>query len=186
MDLPVNSFKRAIKSGRLQVGLWSSLANNTTVEILAGSGFDWLLLDCEHSANEPPMVHSQLQAATGGTAHPVVRPAWNDAVMLKRLLDIGVQTFLIPYVQSREEAEQAVAAVRYPPRGVRGFASASRASRFGRVRDYHTRCEEELCVLVQVETQQGLDQSRGNRHDRRGRWRVHRPGRPLRRDRLSR
>ena len=157
MDLPVNSFKRAIKSGRQQIGLWSSLANNTTVEILAGSGFDWLLLDCEHSANEPPMVHSQLQAAMGGTAHPIVRPAWNDAVMLKRLLDIGVQSFLIPYVQTQEEAERAVAAVRYPPRGVRGFASASRASRFGRIKDYHTRCEEELCVLVQIETQQGLD-----------------------------
>ena len=157
MDLPVNSFKRAIKAGRQQIGLWSSLANNTTVEILAGSGFDWLLLDCEHSANEPPMVHSQLQAAMGGTAHPIVRPAWNDAVMLKRLLDIGVQSFLVPYVQTQAEAERAVAAVRYPPRGVRGFASASRASRFGRIKDYHTRCEEELCVLVQIETQQGLD-----------------------------
>ena len=70
MDLPVNSFKRAIKAGRQQIGLWSSLANNITVEILAGSGFDWLLLDTEHSANEPPMVHSQLQAAMGGTAPP--------------------------------------------------------------------------------------------------------------------
>jgi 4-hydroxy-2-oxoheptanedioate aldolase len=157
MDLPINTFKRAITSGRQQIGLWSSLANNTTVEILAGAGFDWLLLDCEHSANEPAMVHSQLQAATGGTAHPIVRPPWNDAVMLKRLLDIGVQSFLIPYVQNRGEAERAVAAVRYPPRGIRGFASASRASRFGRIKDYHTRCEEELCVLVQVETQQGLD-----------------------------
>jgi 4-hydroxy-2-oxoheptanedioate aldolase len=157
MDLPINSFKRALASGRQQIGLWSSLANHVTVEILAGAGFDWLLLDCEHSANEPPMVHSQLQAATGGTAHPVVRPPWNDAVMLKRLLDLGVQSFLIPYVQTREEAEHAVAAVRYPPRGIRGFASASRSSRYGRVKDYHTRCEEELCVLVQVETQQGLD-----------------------------
>lgn len=157
MDLPLNSFKRAIASGRQQIGLWSSLANNVTVEILAGAGFDWLLLDCEHSPNEPLMVLSQLQAAEGGTAHPIVRPAWNDAVMLKRLLDLGTQTFLIPYVQNRAEAEQAVAAVRYPPRGMRGFASAARSSRYGRIADYHTRCEEEICVLVQVETQEGLD-----------------------------
>jgi 4-hydroxy-2-oxoheptanedioate aldolase len=156
MDLPINHFKRAIRAGRLQVGLWSSLASHVTVEVLAGAGFDWLLLDTEHSANEPPMVHSQLQAASGGTAHPIVRPAWNDAILLKRLLDLGVQTFLIPYVQTRAEAEQAVAATRYPPRGGRGFASASRASRFGRIKDYHTRCEDELCVLVQIETRQGL------------------------------
>ena len=157
MDLPTNSFKRAITSGRQQIGLWSSLANNVTVEILAGAGFDWLLLDCEHSPNEPLMVLSQLQAATGGAAHPIVRPAWNDMVMLKRLLDLGVQSFLIPYVQNREEAERAVAAVRYPPRGMRGFASAARSSRYGRIADYHSRCESELCVLVQVETQEGLD-----------------------------
>jgi 4-hydroxy-2-oxoheptanedioate aldolase len=157
MDLPINSFKCAITSGRRQIGIWSSLANNVSVEILAGAGFDWVLLDCEHSPNEPAMVLGQLQATTGGTAHPIVRPPWNDAVMIKRLLDVGTQSFLIPYVQDRQEAERAVAAVRYPPRGMRGFASSSRASRFGRIKDYHTRCEDELCVLVQVETQEGLD-----------------------------
>ncbi|MDQ4060563.1 MAG: HpcH/HpaI aldolase/citrate lyase family protein [Pseudomonadota bacterium] len=157
MDLPANSFKRAIKAGQLQIGLWSSLSSHLTVEVLAGSGFDWLLLDTEHSPNELPMVYSQLQAAAGGTAHPVVRPPWNDTVVIKRLLDSGVQTFLIPYVQTEEEARQAVAATRYPPRGVRGFASASRASRFGRIKDYHIRAEEELCVLVQIETRLGLE-----------------------------
>ena len=133
MDLPANSFKRAIKAGRQQIGLWSSLSSHLTVEIIAGSGYDWLLLDTEHSPNEIPMVHSQLQAATGGTAHPVVRPPWNDTVMIKRFLDIGTQTLLIPYVQTEEEARNAVAATRYPPKGVRGFASSSRATRFGRV-----------------------------------------------------
>ena len=157
MDLPANSFKRAIKAGQLQIGLWSSLSSHLTVEVLAGSGFDWLLLDTEHAPNELPMVYSQLQAAAGGTAHPVVRPPWNDTIVIKRLLDSGVQTFLIPYVQTEEEARQAVAATRYPPRGVRGFASASRASRFGRIKDYHTRAEEELCVLVQIETRLGLE-----------------------------
>src|SRR6478609_4653277 len=157
MDLPVNTFKRAIKSGHLQIGLWSSLANNVSVEVIAGAGFDWLLLDTEHAANDVPMVLSQLQAANGGSAHPIVRPPWNDAVMIKRLLDVGVQTFLVPYVQTAEEARQAVAATRYPPRGVRGFATATRASRFGRIKDYHRRCEEEICVLVQVETRTAVN-----------------------------
>jgi 4-hydroxy-2-oxoheptanedioate aldolase len=152
MELPLNSFKRAIKSGQSQIGLWSSLASHVTVEVLAGAGFDWLLLDTEHAANDVPMVLSQLQAAMGGTAHPIVRPPWNDAVMIKRFLDVGVQTFLVPYVQNAREAEQAVAATRYPPRGVRGFAVATRASRFGRIKNYHTDCEAEICVLVQVET----------------------------------
>ena len=156
MDLVLNPFKRAIKAGQLQLGLWSSLSSNLTVEVIAGSGFDWLLLDTEHSPNELPMVHSQLQAMVGGTAHPVIRPPWNDTVMLKRLLDAGVQSFLIPYVQDEAEARAAVAATRYPPKGVRGFASASRASRFGRVKDYYARCEQEICVLVQVETRHAL------------------------------
>jgi len=156
VDPIANPFKRAILAGQSQIGLWSSLSSHVTVEILAGAGFDWLLLDQEHSPNELPMVHSQLQAMVGGTAHPVIRPPWNDTVMLKRLLDAGVQSFLIPYVQDEAEARAAVAATRYPPKGVRGFASASRASRFGRVKDYYARCEQEICVLVQVETRHAL------------------------------
>jgi 4-hydroxy-2-oxoheptanedioate aldolase len=157
MELPVNHFKRAIKAGRQQIGLWCSLASNVSVEIVAGSGFDWLLLDTEHSPNELPMVYSQLQAMMENSTHPIVRPPWNDMVTIKRYLDAGVQTLLIPTVQSEAEAKAAVAYTRYPPRGVRGFASGSRSSRFGRVENYHTRCEEEICVLVQIETQPGLD-----------------------------
>ena len=157
MDVPANHFKRAIKSGQSQIGLWCSLASNVSVEIVAGSGFDWLLLDTEHSPNELPMVYSQLQAVMENRVQPIVRPPWNDQVMIKRFLDAGVQTLLVPMIQTVEEAEQAVASTRYPPRGVRGFASASRSSRFGRVKDYHTRCEEEICVLVQIETKLGLD-----------------------------
>jgi 4-hydroxy-2-oxoheptanedioate aldolase len=157
MDVPANHFKRAIKSGRSQIGLWCSLASNISVEIVAGSGFDWLLLDTEHSPNELPMVYSQLQAVMENRVQPIVRPPWNDQVMIKRFLDAGVQTLLIPMIQTPDEAAQAVASTRYPPRGVRGFASASRSSRFGRVKDYHTRCEEEICVLVQIETKLGLD-----------------------------
>ena len=156
MDLPANTFKRAIKAGRQQIGLWSSLSSHLSVEVLAGSGFDWVLLDTEHAPNDLPMVLSQLQATSEGKAHPIVRPPWNDAVVIKRYLDAGVQSFLIPYVQNEEEARRAVAATRYPPRGIRGFASASRASRYGRIKDYYARCEEEICVLVQAETRQAL------------------------------
>ena len=157
MDLPVNRFKRAIKSGQQQIGFWCNLASNISIEILAGSGFDWLLLDCEHSPNELPMVYSQLQATMENVTHPIVRPPWNDMVIIKRLLDAGVQSFLIPTIQSADEARQAVAYTRYPPSGVRGFAVATRASRFGRIKDYHKRAIEEICVLVQIETQKGLD-----------------------------
>lgn len=158
MDLPRNAFKHAIAEGRQQIGFWCSLASHVSVEILAGAGFDWLLLDTEHSPNEVPMVLSQLQATMEyGNVQPIVRPAWNDAVAIKRFLDMGVQTLLLPVVNTADEAAAAVAATRYPPRGMRGFSGGSRSSRFGRIKDYHTRCEDEICVLVQVETQKGLD-----------------------------
>lgn len=157
MDLPVNHFKRAILAGRHQLGLWVTLANHYSVELVAGSGFDWLLLDTEHSPNELDMVLAQLQAAAPYSTTPIVRPAWNETVLIKRLLDIGAQTLLLPYVQNEEEAVRAVAGMRYAPRGIRGVSGSVRATRFGRVADYMKRCEEELCLLVQVESQQALD-----------------------------
>jgi len=157
VDVPANRFKRAIAAQKSQIGFWCSLASNVSVEIIAGSGFDWLLLDTEHSPNELPQVFSQLQAMMENDTHPIVRPAWNDMVLIKRFLDAGVQTLLVPTIQSREEAEAAVSYTRYPPNGVRGYASGSRSSRFGRIEDYHNRCEAELCVLVQIETKKGLD-----------------------------
>jgi 4-hydroxy-2-oxoheptanedioate aldolase len=157
MDLPVNQFKRGIKAGKPQIGLWSSLSSHYSVEVIAGSGFDWLLLDTEHSPNDLENVVTQLQAASAYPTTAIVRPAWNDMVLIKRFLDVGVQTLLIPYVQTPEEAAQAVAYTRYPLRGVRGVAGTTRATRFGRVKDYFKRVEEELCVLVQVETRLGLD-----------------------------
>jgi len=150
--LPTNSFKQAIREGRPQIGLWSSLCSNLAAEVIAGAGFDWILIDTEHAPNELPMVLSQLQALAGGTAAPVVRPAWNDTVLMKRLLDAGVQNLLIPYVQTAEEARAAVAATRYPPQGVRGVAVSHRGNRFGRVKDYFKRAGDELCVLVQLES----------------------------------
>ena len=156
MPAPANPFKRALRAGRPQIGLWTSLASNLAVEVVAGSGFDWLLLDMEHAPNELPMVLAQLQAARGGTAQPIVRPPWNDMVVIKRLLDVGVQSLLIPYVQSAEEARDAVAFTRYPPQGVRGFATGPRANDYGRITDYVQTYADELCLLVQVETKQGL------------------------------
>jgi 4-hydroxy-2-oxoheptanedioate aldolase len=157
MDLPANNFKRAISAGKQQIGLWVSLASPYSTELVAGSGFDWLLLDGEHSPNDPPLVMGQLQAAAAYPVACAVRPAWNDKVLIKRYLDIGAQTLLIPYVQTEEEAQAAVAAVRFPPRGVRGVAGTTRASRYGRVADYVRRAEAELCLLVQIETRAGLE-----------------------------
>ena len=157
MDLPKNNFKHAIRAGRPQIGLWVSLANAYSAELVAGSGFDWLVLDGEHSPNSPTTVISQLQAVAAYPVSAIVRPAWNDKVLIKRYLDIGAQSLLIPYVQNANEAADAVAAIRYPTRGVRGVAGVTRASRFGRVADYAKRAEEELCLLVQIETREGLD-----------------------------
>jgi 4-hydroxy-2-oxoheptanedioate aldolase len=158
MELPRNRFKHAIAAGQLQIGLWCSLCSNIAADILRDSGFDWLLLDTEHSPNEIPDLVAQLQAGEGGSATPIVRPAWNDTVIIKRCLDIGAQTLLVPYVQNPDEAKRAVEAVRYPPSGVRGVAVASRASRFGRVTDYLTKANSEQCLLVQVETRSAMEQ----------------------------
>ena len=155
-QLPKNAFKEAVRAGRTQVGLWCSLSNNIAAEVIADAGFDWILVDTEHAPNELPMVLSQLQALVGGTAFPLVRPVWNDTVVMKRLLDIGVQNFLVPYVQTPEEARAAVAATRYPPEGVRGVAVTHRANRYGRVKDYHKRANEEICLLLQIETRLAL------------------------------
>ena len=157
MDLPQNPFKRALKANKAQIGLWSSLSSNYSVEVIAGASFDWILLDCEHSPNDLESVLTQLQAAAPYPTHPVVRVPWNDMVNIKRVLDVGAQSLLIPYVSTAEEAKAAVAHTRYPPAGVRGVAGTTRATRFGRVKDYAKRAHEEICVLVQVETQAAVD-----------------------------
>jgi 4-hydroxy-2-oxoheptanedioate aldolase len=157
MELPRNTFKRALAEGRTQIGLWSSLSSNYTVEVIAGAGYDWILLDMEHSPNDLESLLAQLQAAAPYASHPVVRVPWNDSVTIKRVLDIGAQSLLIPYVSTVAEARAAVAATRYPPAGVRGVAGTTRASRFGRVAGYAKRAHEEICVLVQAETRQALE-----------------------------
>lgn len=159
MKHPINPFTHAIRNGEKQIGLWVSLASDIPADIVARSGYDWVLIDMEHSPNELPSVLSQLNLFEKSGATAIVRPAWNDTVVVKRLLDIGSPGLLFPMVQSVEEAEAAVRATRYPPRGVRGCAGASRATSYGRCEDYFDRVEEETTIIVQLESKQALDQA---------------------------
>jgi 4-hydroxy-2-oxoheptanedioate aldolase len=156
VELPINRLKRALSEGRPQVGLWSSLASYVAAEVIAGSGFDWVLLDTEHAPNDVAAVHRQLQAMQNSPSAVVVRPAWNDAILFKRLLDTGVQSLLVPFVQNADEARRAVAATRYPPLGARGVATTIRANAYGRIADYAKRANEQICVIVQIETRTAL------------------------------
>lgn len=156
MNIPKNKFKAGLASGALQIGLWSTLCSNIVAEIIGDSGFDWIVLDTEHTPNETPNLVAQMQAMATGTASAVVRPAWNDPVLIKRILDIGAQTLLVPFVQTVEEARAAVSATRYPPDGIRGVTGSGRAQRYGRAKTYLKEGANELAVLVQIETGQGL------------------------------
>ncbi|MFD1797882.1 HpcH/HpaI aldolase/citrate lyase family protein [Paracoccus aurantiacus] len=134
-----------------------SIPDGGVVEMLAGCGFDWLLLDTEHSPMDAVSTMPLMQAAAPYAVSVVVRPGWNNPVEIKKMLDSGAQTLLIPYVQNAAEAAQAVAAVRYPPAGIRGVAGSTRASRYGAVNDYIKRANDEICLLVQVETVGALE-----------------------------
>jgi len=155
-SLPSNDFKAALREGRTQIGLWTGLCSPIATEIVAVAGFDWVVVDTEHAPNELPDVLAQLHAMGRGSAEPVVRCAWNDAVIIKRFLDIGVRSLLVPFVQTLDDANRAVGATRYPPLGNRGVSMAPRANLYGRVPDYHRTAHRELCLLVQVETRAGL------------------------------
>lgn len=153
MELPRNHFKAALEARRHQLGIWNTIGGNTVAEALGSCGYDWVLIDCEHAAVETIEVLPALQAVAGfPEVSAVVRPAGNDPVLIKRLLDFGAQSLLIPYVQSADEAAAAVAAMRYAPEGMRGLAGVTRATRYGKVANYHARAAEELCLVVQVET----------------------------------
>lgn len=156
MSLPENSFKSALREGRQQLGIWSTFCSPIVAEILGKSGFDWILFDAEHSPVEIAGLLPLLQAASCGPATSVVRPAWNDPVLIKRILDIGAQTVLLPFVQTSEEAHRAVQSCHYPPDGRRGVSGTTRASDFGRTSNYLKTAAEQICVLVQVETGEAL------------------------------
>lgn len=152
MDLPVNHFKRAIVSGKTPIGAWLMSAAPSTAEALGCVGFDFLVVDMEHTPIDPPQMIGILQAIAGTPAQAVVRPPWNDMVMVKRAMDAGAQSLLFPFVQNADEAKRAVASTRYPPDGVRGVAGTHRGSRYGTVPNYLKRANQEVCVIVQIET----------------------------------
>ena len=152
-----NTFRQGILSGQRLIGCWCSLANPITTEILGLAGFDWLLLDAEHAPNDVLTLIPQLMALKDSPSAPVVRPPVNEPVILKRLLDAGFYNFLIPFVESAEEARRAVAATRYPPAGIRGVALSHRSNRYGTVPDYLTTVNDQICVLVQIESRAGLE-----------------------------
>src|SRR5262245_13735155 len=158
VEFQTNSFKRALGQGKLQIGLWSSICSNIAAEVISEIGFDWILLDTEHSPNEIPDMITQLQAIKRGTSSAIISTAWNDGALAKRAVVISVQSLLFSIVKYVEEARRAVASTRYPPQGVRGVSVAARASRYGRVPGYLTKANDEICVLVQVETRTALDQ----------------------------
>jgi 4-hydroxy-2-oxoheptanedioate aldolase len=161
MQTPANPFKQALREGRTQIGLWLGLADPYAAEICAGAGFDWVLIDGEHSPNDLRSTLAIAQAiAAYPQTHAVARvPMGHGQVgqmLIKQYLDIGIQTLLVPMVDTPEQAQALVRSLRYPPQGVRGMGGA-RASRWGRYTDYAQRANDEVCLLVQLETRQALD-----------------------------
>jgi 4-hydroxy-2-oxoheptanedioate aldolase len=153
-----NIFKANLRAGKAQIGLWLGLANAYSAELCASAGFDWLLIDGEHAPNDLRSILGQLQAVAPYGSHPVVRPPVGEIYLIKQLLDVGAQTLLIPMVETSEQAAGMVAAVRYPPRGVRGVGSGlARASRFNRTPNYLQTADDQICLLLQVESRRGLD-----------------------------
>lgn len=154
--LAVNAFRRGLAEGRQQIGIWNTIPGPVVAELLATAGFDWVLLDTEHSLTDIPDLMGMLQALAPYPGAAVVRVAGQDPVLMKRVLDLGAQTVMVPYVQTAAEAAAVVRAMRYAPRGFRGVSGMTRASRFGAVADYVARAEQELCLIVQVETAEAV------------------------------
>ena len=159
MKMPANRFLAAIREGQPQIGLWISLSHNYAAEVVASAGYDWLLVDMEHAPSDMATVLGQLQAIAPYGSTAIVRPPWNDTVMVKRLLDLGAPGLLFPMVQSVAEAQAAVAATRYPPNGVRGVAGSLRANNFGRMTDYYAKADDQTAVILQVETRAAVAQA---------------------------
>jgi 4-hydroxy-2-oxoheptanedioate aldolase len=151
-----NQFKANIAAGLPQIGLWSSLAAPVVTEVVAGAGFDWFVVDTEHSPNELTDVLIHLQIAAAFPTEAVVRVPIFDPVVMKRYLDIGARTILIPMIEDEATAAAVVASTRYPPDGIRGVSISQRANRYGRVPGYQTHYADGLCLLLQIETRKGL------------------------------
>lgn len=152
MDLPHNIFKARLHEPEPQIGSWLMSASPLVTEAMGCAGFDFLVVDMEHCPIDLPQALSLLQVLAGTSTPPVLRVPWNDAVVVKRVLDAGAQTIMFPFIQTVEEAQQAVASTRYPPQGIRGVAGMNRAGRFGTIDDYVHKAASELCIILQLET----------------------------------
>ncbi|MCI4665108.1 MAG: HpcH/HpaI aldolase/citrate lyase family protein [Neomegalonema sp.] len=152
MPAPVNWFRARLRAGETQIGLWLGLGDPSCAELCAQAGFDWLVIDAEHGPNELRDVLAQLRAIGGG-AQPVVRVRDDNRALIKQMLDIGAQTILVPMIESAEQAREAVRSAHYPPVGVRGVGAAlARASAYNAIPDYLATADEQICVLLQVES----------------------------------
>lgn len=154
--LPVNRFRAGLAGGTQQLGVWCMIPGPLVAEALATCGYDWVLLDTEHTVTDVPDILPMLQALAGYPVAPVVRAQWNDPVLIKRLLDLGAQTLMLPCVQTAEEARAAVRAMRYAPAGMRGVSGMTRANRYGAVTGYQAGAADELCLIVQIETAEAV------------------------------
>lgn len=164
MKTPVNTFKQALLNQQVQIGLWVDLADGLCAELVAGIGYDWLLLDGEHGPSDLRTMLAQLQGVSsalgsipGLVTHPIARVPVGEVVIIKQFLDLGVQTLLVPMVDTAEQAAQMVRAMRYPPDGIRGMGSpVARSSRWQGYPDYIHEANEQVCLLVQVETVEAM------------------------------
>lgn len=158
MPAPSNSLKAALAAGQVQTGCWLALSSPAAAEIAATAGFDWCLIDGEHGPNLLPEMLTQLRALAAGAAHPIVRVPAGEAWMLKQVLDLGVQTVLVPMVDTGEQARELARAVRYPPQGIRGLGSAlARASGYNAIADYVHTANDEVCLILQAESRQAIE-----------------------------
>lgn len=158
MPAPENTFKTALATGRMLYGCWAGFADAYATEVLASAGFDWLVIDGEHAPNDLRTIMAQLQVVGASASAPVVRLPMGEPWLIKQVLDTGAQTLLIPMVESADQADALVRAMRYPPQGIRGSGAAlARASRFSDIPDYISTANDQMCLLVQVETTQGID-----------------------------
>jgi 4-hydroxy-2-oxoheptanedioate aldolase len=156
MPAPHNALKAALATKTVQMGLWMNLVSPIAAEALSGTGFDWLLIDGEHGPNDIPTILAQVQAI-GSRTSVVVRPPVGEVRMIKQLLDLGVQTILVPMIESTDHAAQMVKAMHYPPVGMRGVgATIARASDYGRITDYITTANDQTCLILQIESRAGL------------------------------
>lgn len=158
MPAPQNRLKAALSRGDMQIGLWLGLASPVAAELAATSGFDWCLIDGEHGPNTLGSILEQLRAIEGQGTQAVVRVPVTEDWMLKQVLDIGVQSVLVPMVNTGDDARRIARACRYPPQGTRGVgADMVRASRFNAIGDYAATANDEICVMVQVESAEAVE-----------------------------